>query len=252
MPGRTEAAPSSQRTTQPTRRPPDATITTANGVSVPTASPLSSSAAPARGHHRDQCESRDRSVPTTNATNAVSTTNIDGLLPCSTACCTVACSIRQTADAMMAAAAPASPATTAFSASRHWLRTSTTSDATARTKQATPATTAAAYASQRGMCSSQRETSSAASVLPRGSARMVPSTTATIANAKTASSRSAGRRTRSGPGSPAAGGTASGTASAGLTAMSVPPRDSSPTAATMPPCYPRYRVGAGQASGVST
>ena len=119
MPGRTEAAPSSQRTTQPTRRPPDATITTANGVSVPTASPLSSSAAPARGHQRCQCESRDRSVPTTNATNAVSTMKIDGLLPCSTARSTVAFSTRQMTVAMTAAAAPASPAATAFSASRH-------------------------------------------------------------------------------------------------------------------------------------
>ena len=119
MPGRTEAAPSSQRTSQPARRPPDATITTAKGVSVPTASPLSSSAALERGHQRDQCESRDRSVPTTNATNAVSTTNVDGLLPCRTARCTASCSARQTTDAMTAAAAPASPAATAFRASRH-------------------------------------------------------------------------------------------------------------------------------------
>ena len=114
MPGRTEAAPSSQRTTQPTRRPPDAAITTANGVSVPTASPLSSSAAPVRGHQRCQRESRDRSVPTTNATNAVSTIKIDGLLPCSTARSTVAFSIRQMTVAMTAAEAPASPAATAL------------------------------------------------------------------------------------------------------------------------------------------
>ena len=96
-----------------------ATITTAKGVSVPTASPLSRSAAPERGHQRDQRESRDRSVPTTNATNAVSTTNIDGLLPCRTARCTAASSARQTTDAMTAAAAPASPAAAAFRASRH-------------------------------------------------------------------------------------------------------------------------------------
>ena len=117
--GRTEAAPSSQRTTQPIMRPPDATMTTANGVSVPTASPLSSSAAPTRGHHCFQCESRDRSVPTTKATSAVSTTNVDGLLPCSTARSTVAFSIRQMTVATTAAAAPTAPAVTAFSASRH-------------------------------------------------------------------------------------------------------------------------------------
>ena len=119
IPGSTEAAPSSQRVTQPISRPPDATITTANGVSVPTASPLSSSAAPARGNHWCQRDSRDKSVPTTNATNAVSTTNIDGLLPCSTARSTVAFSTRQMTVAITAAAAPASPAATALSASRH-------------------------------------------------------------------------------------------------------------------------------------
>ncbi len=119
VPGRTEAAPSSQRTVQPISSPPNSTITTAKGVSVPTASPLSSRAAPERGHQRDQCERRARSVPTTNATNAVSTTNSEGLPPCSTECSTAPCPTRQTADAMMAAAAPASPAATAFRASRH-------------------------------------------------------------------------------------------------------------------------------------
>ena len=88
-------------------------------MSAPTASPLSSRAAPERGHQRDQCERRARSVLTTNATNAVSTTKIEGLLPCSTACSTGPCSARQTADAMMAPAAPANPAATAFRASRH-------------------------------------------------------------------------------------------------------------------------------------
>jgi hypothetical protein len=44
---------------------------------------------------------------------------IDGLLPCNTARSTVAFSIRQMTVATTAAAAPASPATTAFSASRH-------------------------------------------------------------------------------------------------------------------------------------
>src|ERR1700678_1413218 len=65
------------------------------------------------------------------------------------------------------------------------------------------------------MCSSHPETSSAASVLPRGRARMEPSTKATTTNAKTASSRSAGRRTRSAPMRPRAGGTRTGTACAG-------------------------------------
>jgi hypothetical protein len=119
VPGRTEAAPSSQRSTQPASSPPNSTITTAKGVSAPTASPLSSRAAPERGHQRDQCERRARSVPTTNATNAVSTTKIEGLLPCSTACSTAPCSVRQTAVAMMAATAPADPAAAAFRASRH-------------------------------------------------------------------------------------------------------------------------------------
>ena len=145
VPGRTEAAPSSQRTAHPTSSPPNAAMTTAKGVSVPTASPDSSSAAPAHGHHRDQCERRDRSVPTTNATNAVSTTNVAGLLPCRIACCSAACSARQTADATMAVAAPARPAVAAFRTSRQWLlRASTTRAATARAKQATPAPTAAA------------------------------------------------------------------------------------------------------------
>jgi len=90
-------------------------------------------------------------VPTTNATNAVSTTNIEGLLPCSTARSIAPFSARQTADAAMAAAAPANPATAALRASCHWLRTITTTATTARTKHATPDTTSAADDSQPGM-----------------------------------------------------------------------------------------------------
>jgi hypothetical protein len=119
VPGRTEATPNSQRTIQPTIRPPKSTITTAKGVSVPTASPVINNAAPDRGHQCDQRERLARSVPTANATNAVSTTNIEGLLWCSTACSTAPPSTRQTIDATMAAAAPVSPAAAAFRTSRH-------------------------------------------------------------------------------------------------------------------------------------
>src|ERR1700726_435699 len=92
------------------------------------------------------------------------------------------------------------------------------------------------------MCSSHPETSSATSVLPRGRARMEPSTTATTTNAKTASSRSAGRRTRSVPARRWTGGTASLTASAGLTATPGPPCGSSLVPVTMSRCYPVYRA----------
>ena len=205
---------------------------------MPTASPLSSSAAPDHAHQRDQRERRARSVPTTNATNAVSTTNIEGLLPCSTACSIAPCPARQTIDAMMAAAAPASPATAAFRASRHCLRTSTTSATMARTKQATPATTAAAGGSQRGMCRTPRDTSSATSPLPRGSAEIEPSVAATTRKEKTASSRSAGRRTRSVPAGPRGGRTLSRAASVGLTAASGLPCDPSPAPMAMHTGYP--------------
>ena len=205
---------------------------------MPTASPLSSSAAPDHAHQRFQRERRARSVPTTNATNAVSTTNIEGLLPCSTACSIAPCPARQTTDAMMAVAAPASPAAAAFRASRHCLRTSTTSATMARTKQATPATTAAAGGSQLGMCRTPRDTSSATSVLPRGSAPMEPSVAATIRKEKIASSRSAGRRTRSVPAGPRDGRTLSWAASTGLTAASGLPCDPSPAPMAMHTGYP--------------
>ena len=195
---------------------------------MPTASPLSSSAAPDHAHQRDQRERRARSVPTTNATNAVSTTNIEGLLPCSTACSIAPCPARQTTDAMMAVAAPASPAAAAFRASRHCLRTSTTSATTARTKQATPRTTSAAGGSQLGMCRTPRDTSSATRCCRGEAPRMEPSVAATTRKEKTASSRSAGRRTRSVPAGPREGRTLSWAASTGLTAASGLPCESSP------------------------
>ena len=103
------------------------------------------------GHQRDQCERRVRSVPTTNATYAVSTTKIEGLLPCSTARSTAPFSARHAADAATAAAAPASPAAAALRASRQSRRMSTTRAMTARTNQATPDTTSAPNDSQPGM-----------------------------------------------------------------------------------------------------
>lgn len=152
-------------------------------MSVPTASPLTSSAAPARGHQRDQCERRVRSVPTANATSAVSATNVEGLLPCSTACSTAPCCVRQMTTVIVAAPAPASPAAMAFLALRQSERSSTTSAMIDRTKQATPETTAAADDSQRGMYDIQLDTSSATSRLPAGRVLIEPTITTTTRNA---------------------------------------------------------------------
>ena len=96
----------------------------------------------------------------------------------------------------IAVAAAAAAAAAALRASRHWLRTRTNRIETENRKQPTPAVTEAKDDSQRGMCSSQCETSSATSVLPSGSARIEPITTASTASDRTANSRSRGRRTR--------------------------------------------------------
>ena len=164
------------------------------------ASPVSSRAAAAPMQRRNQRERRARSLPTRNATNADSITKYRGFLPWITACATEPFCTRQMIHTAIAAAAAVSAAAPAFSASRHTLRTRTKRTRPANRKQPMPTPTAASEDSQRGMCSSARETSLESSVLPSGRARIEPTTTRTTASDSTPNSRSVGRRTRSSPG----------------------------------------------------
>ncbi len=200
--GRTDAAPSNQRTAHPKKSAPNTPATTANGVSESTASPVRRRAAPDRTHQRDQRERLTRSLPIRKARNAVSMTSVVGFLPCITARATVPCSPCQMLAAATAPAAAATAATAALRALRASLLKRVNSATTTNASAPMVAATDEASDSQRGMCTSHRETSFETSVLPMGSSRMRPRVITTTPSANSERSRSAGRRTRSEPRAP--------------------------------------------------
>ena len=195
--GRTDGAPSSQRTAQPKSSPPKRTMTTAKGVSELTASPARRSPAPERRYHLVHRERRARSLATSSATRAVSMTKMTGLLRWRTATATAPCSPCQMLVAMIAAIAAAAALQSAFTALRMSFRTRAMDPTMTTAIHPRAATTSAPEDNHRGIWRNQRDTSFESSVLPVGSVLIETRSTTMKISEKTASNKSLDRRTRS-------------------------------------------------------